>query len=62
MTMMSAESLELVPVGEAELPIMRRIFEFYLYDFSEILGSHVGGHGGVGPSAELVKAVAAVKK
>ena len=26
------------------------------------VATHVGGHGGVGPHAELVKAVAAVKK
>lgn len=35
----------LVRVGPAELPVLRRLFEFYLYDFSEILGTRAREHG-----------------
>ena len=46
MTLPPAELPELVRVGAAELPVLRQIFEYYLYDFSEMLGSSLREHGG----------------
>jgi predicted acetyltransferase len=41
-----AQAPTLVRVAAAELPVLRRVFEFYLYDFSESLGLRVRDDGG----------------
>lgn len=44
-TAQDAPSPQFVRVGPDQLPVLRRIFEYYLYDFSEILGGTVGENG-----------------
>ncbi|SDY02906.1 Predicted acetyltransferase [Amycolatopsis xylanica] len=38
-------TVELVPAGEADKPVLENLLQFYLYDFSEIRGERLTPHG-----------------
>ena len=44
-------SASLVPAERTDLPLLENLFQFYYYDFTELLGGHVGADGRFSPPA-----------